>query len=501
MLNRLICIFSIASLLHGCGGDSGSSAPSAQLNVKTGVFVDSPVEGLAYYTSTQSGITNDKGQFQYVEGEYVGFSIGAVKLGRAKGSEVITPFDLVGSNPITNEARISATLKSTDVTSFDRAINIATLLQALDRDGDPTNGIELGEANTVLANSTINLSVKAENLAKQQDFVNALNKLQIRHHRSYISAAEHLYNSLSIEVESDLISTMSSSENKSATNVTSYSYNDQRLIESKSIDFGNNGTIDQHIIYEYDSKNRLVSTSDTILGSVETITYDSQNNIHTKELDHPNNNLDLRQTYTYEQSRLTKLETDHGNDGSIDSISTYQYDENDNLVTYAISHQSSSSSITSYTYYGNNIKTMSEDSDGDGEADFQVEYNYDVNGNVLSNISTRVTGNTFNTTVSRFKYNQDNLPTYYERDDNQDGSPEQIEAFKYTSNGKLKEHKKDKNGNGSWDSITQYAYDSFGNRTLMVEDSDGNGIADRVWEASYQTAKLDRPWEAIQNQL
>ena len=61
----------------------------------TGVFYDSPVEGLSYETQTLSGMTNDKGEFEYREGETVTFSVGGLVLGSARGSERVTPADIV----------------------------------------------------------------------------------------------------------------------------------------------------------------------------------------------------------------------------------------------------------------------------------------------------------------------------------------------------------------------------------------------------------------------
>jgi len=46
-----------------------------------GIFLDSPVQGLEYQTRTQSGITNEKGEFNYLEGETVTFLVGGFGAG------------------------------------------------------------------------------------------------------------------------------------------------------------------------------------------------------------------------------------------------------------------------------------------------------------------------------------------------------------------------------------------------------------------------------------
>lgn len=91
----------------------------------TGQFVDSPVGGLEYLRSnkgTELYLTNDNGEFQYQEGETVTFKIGQLTLGSAKGGATISPRD------IASEAG---------------SINVARVLQTLDDDGDPTNGITI----------------------------------------------------------------------------------------------------------------------------------------------------------------------------------------------------------------------------------------------------------------------------------------------------------------------------------------------------------------------
>ncbi|OJS99269.1 hypothetical protein BEE62_03670 [Marinobacter nauticus] len=71
---------------------------------------------------TELYLTNDNGEFQYQEGETVTFKIGQLTLGSAKGGATISPRD------IASEAG---------------SINVARVLQTLDDDGDPTNGITI----------------------------------------------------------------------------------------------------------------------------------------------------------------------------------------------------------------------------------------------------------------------------------------------------------------------------------------------------------------------
>lgn len=110
---------------NGNGGDDIDSA--GETSVLTGQFIDSPVEGLSFSTATQSGTTGAAGEFDYQSGETVTFAIGDIVLGSAEGREVVTPLDLAGT---------------TDVNA-DRVVNIIRLLQALDENGDPEDGIRV----------------------------------------------------------------------------------------------------------------------------------------------------------------------------------------------------------------------------------------------------------------------------------------------------------------------------------------------------------------------
>ena len=143
-----LAIFSLGGLLVACGSSQADkSAPALQpdeteprqaaIQPSKGQFIDSAVSGLFYQTETLEGFTDHNGQFEYVEGETVAFSIGNIALGSTTGKAIITPIDLTSG-------------KGLDDTS----VNILRLLQTLDYDGDPGNGISIA-TNTHLAASQL----------------------------------------------------------------------------------------------------------------------------------------------------------------------------------------------------------------------------------------------------------------------------------------------------------------------------------------------------------
>ena len=120
---RLTIFVFVMSLIASCG--TGDGEDSLEDPVQTGFLIDSGVEGVLAETASQSVITDDEGVFKFEFGEMVTFSIGDIELGTVKAKGIITPVELTGSSSPTDQA----------------AINMAVLLQSLDADLDPTNGI------------------------------------------------------------------------------------------------------------------------------------------------------------------------------------------------------------------------------------------------------------------------------------------------------------------------------------------------------------------------
>jgi len=110
--------------LIGCGGGGIDSTAT-----ETGYFIDSAVEGLSFKTETgTTGTTDAFGRFQFSAGETVAFYIGNLNLGEAlpDAEGLMTPALLAHGN---------------------EALKLLLLqtLQALDTDGEPSNGITLPE--------------------------------------------------------------------------------------------------------------------------------------------------------------------------------------------------------------------------------------------------------------------------------------------------------------------------------------------------------------------
>ena len=128
-LNSRLSLLSILVLiLSACSQDKSPDQNSSDAEWLTGMFLDSPVEGLTYKTGSRTGKTNQAGEFKYRKGERIAFSIGDIELGEVEGKGVITPLTLVPD--AVNETHPKVT-------------NIVRLLITLDDNQNPDDGITI----------------------------------------------------------------------------------------------------------------------------------------------------------------------------------------------------------------------------------------------------------------------------------------------------------------------------------------------------------------------
>jgi len=132
MKKKLIISTLLLPLFACSSGSDSTTTPTT----KTGVFVDSPVIGIGYKTETLSGATNSNGEYEFLPGETVTFFIGDLELPPTLATGTVTPLDLA----------------ATQDTSNSTVVNIIRLLQTLDKDGDPDNGITITD--TAISNAT-----------------------------------------------------------------------------------------------------------------------------------------------------------------------------------------------------------------------------------------------------------------------------------------------------------------------------------------------------------
>ena len=113
----------------GCSGGGGGGDGSGNTPL-TGVFLDSPVDGLGYETDTIQGVTGPGGVFSYHSGESIRFFIGDIVLCEVEAMPIVTPIDCVdGADDVTHPM----------------VTNMLVFLQSIDFDNNPENGIDITE--------------------------------------------------------------------------------------------------------------------------------------------------------------------------------------------------------------------------------------------------------------------------------------------------------------------------------------------------------------------
>ncbi|WP_170252869.1 DM13 domain-containing protein [Colwellia echini] len=171
MSYKLLLSSTLILLLTACGsGDNNTLSPGASTDnspdditpsspeetVYTGVFLDSAVQGLHYTTATQSGTTNEQGEFDFQTDETITFSIGGITLPPTPAKLYLTPLSLYQTDDI-NQLEV---------------VNLIRLLQTLDLDGDASNGIEITEQAHQLA-TNLNIDFSGDDFDQQvADFIN-----------------------------------------------------------------------------------------------------------------------------------------------------------------------------------------------------------------------------------------------------------------------------------------------------------------------------------------
>ncbi len=103
--------------------ETPESDPITIKSMMIGYFKGSAVKGLNYTTNTQNGITDTSGKYQYIPGEHIKFYLGDLYLGQSLATKVLYPSDIANSTRT--------------------MIKIAQLLQTLDADSNPSNGIDV----------------------------------------------------------------------------------------------------------------------------------------------------------------------------------------------------------------------------------------------------------------------------------------------------------------------------------------------------------------------
>jgi hypothetical protein len=406
-LSLFVCIIS----LLGCSSSSSDPTHTEPAGTFiTGQFAASTVEGLDYQTLGRSNATDADGTFSYQSGETVTFAIGDLVLGETTGKAIVTILDLVpGATNMNN----------------DRALNIARLLQSLDSDGNPRNGIQLtDQIKNELSAAPIDLDMPTEAFEIDPAVVALFERL----------------NALQAFTDDQTGALRSAEE---ATAHFTQAYKDTWKAQWVEADTTGDGENDALVEYFYNADGRLILTERTFNGSeeptiwVERREYDVNGYLILRQ-NEENGSIVYNEAYENDdRGNRTKRWYDNNRDGEWNIFEEFEYDANDNRIKLSYGESAGSFSyIYHWAYDGDgNLVSEERDIDADGTINLRYTYIYE-NGNLI-----------------RRDY-----------DDNADGIIDRATHYTYDANGNLLTESYDHNNNGIFtdpnDWVQTYTYDA-----------------------------------------
>ena len=454
-----------------------STAVFQPIEGETGhLLAGTPVAGVFYETATQQGMTGLDGSFQYMPGETVRFWIGDTVIGAVTGRERLTPFELAGS-PVLTGLDIPPAIGDEEH-PFQAVINIAVLLQSLDHDASPANGIVIRQGVADLLRG-VRLDLH-KHWSTFQEFGGMSgmssghsdaseprrNETTLRHvlatagrqqrfsvpHRIVRPpvALERLYRALKIDSELAGVSRLQLADQ--------------------------NGNVLRTERFEYDARGYLTLHDDTTAEAFESWRYDARGNLirYQRQLAKYGDFNDRVETWQYDaRGNEVRHERDYGPDGTAEDVYTTQrhYDIDGNVLQISQPAETPQhSSIREYDRRGH-LTRREEDQDGDGMPDLVLTWRYDARGFLVRS----------------------------KRDNDADGTPDTVSSWEYDEHGRLTRAAQTSrifSGKTGFEwteyDISTWQYDADGKVTQTSREWDnmveGAGFVTGTWHYQYDSA-------------
>ena len=477
--------------LSGCNSDG-----SSEVKTLSGKIVDVQVEGLSYQTPSFSEKTSADGSFTYKTGETVSFFVGDIAVGETKGKAEVSLFDLAGINKpstVTLDARSKLQDDST-IHEFDTLSNLVVFLDAVDEDGNYSNGITipdqlnelaLGKTIEIKGNSFTDFEKQLNDSKLLEDAVDAGVWSSAPDLTHAMVALDKFYQSIGEPVQLPVVTQISADLGNDGTvnSTTKMTYDEFGNKSGEYKDYNNDGDIDSqeewtynaastsyhhqsdkngNDIFESANSAELVLHDNGVTASetqtnefyndesgvieyknTQTLSYSTDGQLSKIENWSQSPNYDGQSTSIYTRDadgRLTKLETDNGSDGSIDKIETHQFNEETREVVSEIDEDADGvADEISYATYDENFKilTSSKDSDANGEIDSLETTAYDTNGNTIK-ITSEVNGVLISTIDQSYNAAGNMLSRSVTNEENTDYNT--LETYQYSAEGNPKIH-------------------------------------------------------------
>jgi hypothetical protein len=365
------------------------------------LLAGTPVAGVTYETKSQTGTTGLDGSFQYEEGETIRFTIA-----------------------------INWALQDKD-NPYHTVTNITVLLQSLDHDNDPDNGIVIMRGVASLLNQ-VKLDVKQPWDAFQDDLTlhhllgraNRSNRFSVIHGIVKPSPAlDHLYRALEIDPRTVGLSVLRSTIKEE------------------------DGAISQSIEhFNYDTNGNLIGHDNSAYGqdAYESWQYDNHENVTLHEAYADRYGYFRTDNWQYDANdNMTRYEVNSSGEYTPEHEETsYVYDDDGNRiralsVRYRDKGDIKNAESFKYDYYKfGNLQTVEHDvdNDADGYTDHRESTSYDVNSNLIRvNISVRGDGSF--SYLQQWEYDANNNPTRSEW--HAGGDLLSLTTWQYDASGKM----------------------------------------------------------------
>ena len=514
-----------ALALSACGGSGGSSS-----NLLTGVFIDSPVAGVEFVTETQSGVTNAAGEFTYRSGETVTFSLGGWEMGSASADAEVSVFDIAGVEEVPMRAgAISNLVWGANDTPMRRAATIGSILQTLDEDANPDNGIVIPE--TIRQRlADVNWDVSAQTawqimgtrefrmMLRDESVANA--NFPAREARQLGEVVQHMYDQAGLDVSYDVWTTYQ--QDRGADGSVDFSreiaYDGDGNYRTDLYDFDGDGVNDTIYNYMYTPADQLrrIERDDGLDGSIEstriwtynefgdrtqyqdiaatgeatyseTMQYSEFGDVIYRERVRPTSRVIETWEYNPETNRREIYQVDSDGDGAFDTRDQLTYETSFNWTRRErdMDMDGVTDEIHTRTYdaFGRVVRET-QDTDVDGELDYAVTRVYDSRGLLLST-EWETTGDGIVDRIDVTEYNEQGNRMRLTNDLDGDGNLDQIYEWIFDESGTQTEFHRDNDGDGTRDWSRFYVRDSAGLLTETRTDTDADGTVDQVNRREY----------------
>ena len=479
--------------LIGCGGGGSSGS---HITYQTGTLSDSPVAGVSYRTDSTSGTTDSRGEFRYLANESVTFSLGSLELGQADGAQVINLFDLVGIDTLPTNARELSDQMWQDSNQpgvIQRVLNLAMLLQSLDRDNNPQNGIDIPSGISDLINASIDLSQNYWEFSSGgngRDGTGLPGLLRAAAQANYLSprdvtdaalAFEHVLAQMNhhISVLGNTVYTQDEGADGTIDFRRELSYTPFGDVALDLYDTDGNGIDDLAIAISYNANLRQTAyerdnDADGVIDRVTNTNYDSFGSVTRREVTESGTVTSV-QAYTYDSvGRLITLDT---NTTTTRTIEHWIVDEQGMRSTYEVDRGGDGTidwrSVLQFNAQqrGDRWTRNEIDTNLDGIYDSLRTREFDAQGHLLSDRRDDDLDGVIDYSVTATYDNFGNQLTY-EQDRDGNGA-DLINQYERSADGVLLSQQSDRQGDGIFESVTEYSYDAAGNKSMQESFADG----------------------------